>query len=157
MAKEYKLSPERFQALQEELVYLKTVREKEVADQIKEARSFGDLSENSEYDEAKNEQGKLYSRIAELEEILQHVVIVDESNAPTNVVTIGCKVTVADKNGNTMPVYRIVGSQESDPMNGIISEESPFGRALIGAKEGDTVTVEAPSGAIVYTVQKIER
>ena len=157
MAKEYKLSPERFQALQEELVYLKTVREKEVADQIKEARSFGDLSENSEYDEAKNEQGKLYSRIAELEEILQHVVIVDESNAPTNVVTIGCKVTVADKNGNTMPAYRIVGSQESDPMNGIISEESPFGRALIGAKEGDTVTVEAPSGAIVYTVQKIER
>ena len=157
MAKEYKLSPERFQALQEELVYLKTVLEKEVADQIKEARSFGDLSENSEYDEAKNEQGKLYSRIAELEEILQHVVIVDESNAPTNVVTIGCKVTVADKNGNTMPAYRIVGSQESDPMNGIISEESPFGRALIGAKEGDTVTVEAPSGAIVYTVQKIER
>ena len=124
---------------------------------IKEARSFGDLSENSEYDEAKNEQGKLYSRIAELEEILQHVVIVDESNAPTNVVTIGCKVTVADKNGNTMPAYRIVGSQESDPMNGIISEESPFGKALIGAKEGDTVTVEAPSGTIVYTVQKIER
>ena len=88
---------------------------------------------------------------------LQHVVIVDESNAPTNVVTIGCKVTVADKNGNTMPAYRIVGSQESDPMNGIISEESPFGKALVGAKEGDTVTVEAPSGAIVYTVQKIER
>ena len=88
---------------------------------------------------------------------LQHVVIVDESNAPTNVVTIGCKVTVADKNGNTMPAYKIVGSQESDPMNGIISEESPFGKALLGAKEGDTVTVEAPSGAIVYTVQKIER
>ena len=129
----------------------------EVAEQIKVARGFGDLSENSEYDEAKNEQGKLYSRIAELEEILQHVVIVDESNAPTNVVTIGCKVTVADKNGNTMPAYRIVGSQESDPMNGIISEESPFGKALVGAKEGDTVTVEAPSGAIVYTVQKIER
>lgn len=157
MAKEFKLSAERLEELKKELVYLKTVREKEVADQIKEARSFGDLSENSEYDEAKNEQGKLYSRIAELEEILQHVVIVDESNAPTNVVTIGCKVTVADKNGNTMPAYRIVGSQESDPMNGIISEESPFGKALVGAKEGDTVTVEAPSGAIVYTVQKIER
>ena len=157
MAKEFKLSAERLEELKQELNYLKTVREKEVADQIKEARSFGDLTENSEYDEAKNEQGKLYSRIAELEEILQHVVIVDESNAPTNVVTIGCKVTVADKNGNTMPAYRIVGSQESDPMNGIISEESPFGKALIGAKEGDTVTVEAPSGAIVYTVQKIER
>ena len=157
MAKEYKLSPQRLKELQDEMSYLKTVREKEVAELIKEARSFGDLSENSEYDEAKNEQGKLYSRIAELEEILQHVVIVDESNAPTNVVTIGCKVTVADKNGNTMPAYRIVGSQESDPMNGVISEESPFGKALIGAKEGDTVTVEAPSGAIVYTVQKIER
>ena len=157
MAKEYKLTLERLKELQDELTYLKTVREKEVAELIKEARSFGDLSENSEYDEAKNEQGKLYSRIAALEEILQHVVIVDESNAPTNVVTIGCKVTVADKNGNTMPAYRIVGSQESDPMNGIISEESPFGKALVGAKEGDTVTVEAPSGAIVYTVQKIER
>ena len=157
MAKEYRLSAERLEELKQELTYLKTVREKEVAELIKEARSFGDLSENSEYDEAKNEQGKLYSRIAELEEILQHVVIVDESNAPTNVVTIGCKVTVADKNGNTMPAYRIVGSQESDPMNGIISEESPFGKALVGAKEGDTVTVEAPSGAIVYTVQKIER
>ena len=150
MEREYKMSAARAQELQEELNYLKTTRSDEVAEQIKVARGFGDLSENSEYDEAKNEQGKLYSRIAELEEILQHVVIVDESNAPTNVVTIGCKVTVADKNG-------IVGSQESDPMNGIISEESPFGKALVGAKEGDTVTVEAPSGAIVYTVQKIER
>ena len=155
--KQYFVTEEGLHALEKELEFLKTVRRKEVAEKIKVALSFGDLSENSEYDEAKNEQGKLYSRIAELEEILQHVVIVDESNAPTNVVTIGCKVTVADKNGNTMPAYRIVGSQESDPMNGIISEESPFGKALIGAKEGDTVTVEAPSGAIVYTVQKIER
>ena len=127
MEREYKMSAARAQELQEELNYLKTTRSDEVAEQIKVARGFGDLSENSEYDEAKNEQGKLYSRIAELEEILQHVVIVDE------------------------------GSQESDPMNGIISEESPFGKALVGAKEGDTVTVEAPSGAIVYTVQKIER
>ena len=157
MAKEYKLSPQRLKELQDEMNYLKTVREKEVADLIKEARSFGDLSENSEYDEAKNEQGKLYSRIAELEEILQHVVIVDESNAPTNVVTIGCKVTVADASGKTMPAYKIVGSQEADPMHGIISEESPFGKALLGAKEGDTVTVDAPRGAITYTVQKIER
>lgn len=157
MKKEYKMSAARQQELQDELTYLKTVREKEVAELIKEARGFGDLSENSEYDEAKNEQGKLYSRIAELEEILQHVVIVDESNAPTNVVTIGCKVTVVDKNGKAMPAYKIVGSQEADPMHGIISEESPFGKALLGAKEGDTVTVEAPQGAITYTVQKIER
>ena len=156
-ASRFRMSQERLDALKEELFYLETERAQEVAEQIKEARSFGDLSENSEYDEAKNEQGKLYSRIAELEEVLQHVVIVDESSAPSNVVTIGCKVTVADANGKEMGSYKIVGSQESDPMHGIISEESPFGKALLGAKEGDTVTVEAPRGAIVYTVTKIER
>ena len=157
MEKEYKMSAARAQELQEELNYLKTTRSDEVAEQIKVARGFGDLSENSEYDEAKNEQGKLYSRIAEVEEILQHVVIVDESSAPSNVVAIGTKVTVADASGKTLPPYRIVGSQESDPMNGVISEESPFGKALMGAKEGDTVSVEAPRGTISYTVKKIER
>ena len=157
MEKEYKMSAARAQELQEELNYLKTTRSDEVAEQIKIARGFGDLSENSEYDEAKNEQGKLYSRIAELEVILQHVVIVDESSAPSNVVTIGCKVTVAMVGGSMKGTFKIVGSQESDPMHGIISEESPFGKALIGAKEGDTVTVEAPRGAIKYTVTKIER
>ena len=157
MEKEYKMSAARAQELQEDLNYLKTTRSDEVAEQIKIARGFGDLSENSEYDEAKNEQGKLYSRIAELEVILQHVVIVDESDAPSNIVTIGCKVTVADASGKEVGCYKIVGSQESDPMHGIISEESPFGKALVGAKEGDTVTVEAPRGAIKYTVTKIER
>ena len=157
MEREYRMSAARAEELQEELNYLKTTRSDEVAEQIKVARGFGDLSENSEYDEAKNEQGKLYSRIAELEEILQHVVIVDESNAPSNVVTIGSTVTVVNASGMEMPPYKIVGSQESDPMRGIISEESPFGKALVGAKEGDTVTVEAPRGAIVYKVEKIER
>ena len=157
MEKEYKMSAARAKELQEELNFLKNTRSDEVAEQIKIARGFGDLSENSEYDEAKNEQGKLYSRIAELEVILQHVVIVDESSAPSNVVTIGCKVTVGNPAGAVMGTYKIVGSQESDPMNGIISEESPFGKALVGAKEGDTVTVEAPSGSIVYKVLKIER
>ena len=157
MEKEYKMSAARAQELQEELNYLKTTRSDEVAEQIKIARGFGDLSENSEYDEAKNEQGKLYSRIAELEVILQHVVIVDESDAPSNIVTIGCKVTVADANGKEVGSYKIVGSQEANPMHGIISEESPFGKALVGSKEGDTVTVEAPRGAIKYTVIKIER
>ena len=158
MAKEFKLSPERFQALQEELNYLKTVREKEVADQIKEARSFGDLSENSEYDEAKNEQGKLYSRIAELEDILLHVVIIDESEGASNAVSIGCTVTVVDlKTGREMPPYKVVGSQEADPMHRAISEESPFGKALMGAKEGDEISVEAPVGIIHYRVEKIER
>ena len=157
MVKEYKMSQARKDELEAELLYSKTTRADEIAELIKEARGFGDLSENSEYDEAKNEQGKLYSRIAELEEILQHVVIVDESSAPSNVVTIGCKVIVADASGREMPAYKIVGSQEADPMHGIISEESPFGKALLGAKEGDTVTVEAPRGTIVYTVLKIER
>lgn len=156
MAKEYKMSQARYDELQEELNYLKTTRSDEVAEQIKVARGFGDLSENSEYDEAKNEQGKLYSHIAEVEEILQHAVIVDESGN-TDVVAIGCKVTVAGADGKALPAYTIVGSQESDPMHGVISEESPFGKALIGAKEGDTVTVEAPRGNISYTVLKIER
>ena len=157
MEKEYRMSAAKAEELQKELTYLKTTRSDEVAEQIKIARGFGDLSENSEYDEAKNEQGKLYSRIAELEEVLQHVVIVDESSSNSDVVSIGCKVTVADASGREMPPYRIVGSQESDPMHGIISEDSPFGKALIGAKEGDTVTVEAPRGAIRYTLLKIER
>lgn len=156
MAKEYKMSQARYDELQEELNYLKTTRSDEVAEQIKVARGFGDLSENSEYDEAKNEQGKLYSHIAEVEEILQHAVIVDESSN-TDMVAIGCKVTVAGADGKALPPYSIVGSQESDPMHGIISEESPFGKALIGAREGDTVTVEAPRGNINYTVLKIER
>ncbi|QNL44789.1 transcription elongation factor GreA [Oscillibacter hominis] len=158
MNKEYRMSEARFQELQEELNYLKTTRSDEVAEMIKVARGFGDLSENSEYDEAKNEQGKLYSRIAELEEILQHVVIVDESNAPSNQVTIGCKVIVTDKKtGKDLPPYKIVGSQEADPMHGAISEESPFGKALLGAKEGAEVSVEAPKGTLIYIVKKIER
>lgn len=157
MEKEYKMSAARIEELQQELNFLKTTRSDEVAEQIKVARGFGDLSENSEYDEAKNEQGKLYSRIAELEEILQHAVVVDESNAPTNIVTIGCKVTVVDEGGKLKTTYKIVGSQEADPMNGVISEESPFGKALLGAKEGDKVNVEAPKGTIRYTVKKIER
>lgn len=158
MKKEYKMSAERKEELQKELTYLKTVREKEVADLIKEARGFGDLSENSEYDEAKNEQGKLYSRIAEVEEILLHTVIVDENDAGTNGISIGCRVTVQDvKSGRELPEYKVVGSQEADPMHRAISEDSPFGKALMGAKEGDEVMVEAPVGTIVYRIVKIER
>lgn len=156
MEKGYKMSAARAEELKEELSYLKTTRSDEVAEQIKIARGFGDLSENSEYDEAKNEQGKLYSRIAEVEDILQHVVIVDENAGPSNVVAIGSKVTVSGP-GNMVATYRIVGSQEADPMHGLISEESPFGKALIGAQEGDTVTVEAPQGLITYKLEKIER
>lgn len=158
MKKEYKMSAERKQELENELTYLKTVREKEVAELIKEARGFGDLSENSEYDEAKNEQGKLYSRIAELEEILLNSVVVDESESASNAVSIGCRVTVVDiKSGKTLPEYKVVGSQEADPMNRAISEESPFGKALVGKKEGDEISVEAPVGTIRYRIEKIER
>ena len=159
--KEYKMSAERQQELKDELNYLKTVREKEVAELIKEARGFGDLSENSEYDEAKNEQGKLYSRIAEVEDILLHAVIVSDSGEHGNAVSIGCRVTVAElrdgKVGKTLPEYKVVGSQEADPMNRAISEDSPFGKALLGAAEGDDITVEAPVGEIHYRVVKIER
>ena len=157
MAKEYKLTLERLKELQDELTYLKTVREKEVAELIKEARSFGDLSENSEYDEAKTEQGKLYSRIAAVEEILGNCVVIEDSDDGGEYVRIGSTVTVLDKEFDETEVYKIVGSQEADPMNGRISEDSPFGKALLGAKEGDTVSVEAPRGVIQYTVRKIER
>ena len=158
MKKEFKMSEARFKELQEELNYLKTTRSDEVAEQIKVARGFGDLSENSEYDEAKNEQGKLYSRIAELEDIIQYAVIVEENNGPTNQVTIGCKVTVTDKKtGKDLPVYKIVGSQEADPMSGAISEDSPFGKALLGKNAGDDVTVDAPGGPVEYKLLKVER
>ena len=158
MAKEVRMSQKRYDELVAELHYCKTTRADEVAELIKEGRGYGDLSENSENDEAKNEQGKLYSHIAELEEILLCAVIIDESDVDSDKISIGCTVTVTNlENGKTMPAYKIVGSQESDPMHGIISEESPFGKALIGAKEGDTVTVDAPRGPINYTVKKIER
>lgn len=157
MAKEYKLSPERLKELQDEMQYLKSVREKEVAELIKEARSFGDLSENSEYDEAKNEQGKLYSRMAEIEEILSNYVVIEEDEHAGSEVRLGSTVTVLDKEFNEEEVYKIVGSQEADPMNGSISEDSPFGKALLGKNEGDDVTVDAPAGPVYYKVVKVER
>ncbi len=157
MAKEFKLSPERLKELQEELNYLKTVREKEVAELIKEARSYGDLSENSEYDEAKDEQGRLYSRIAEVENILANCVVIEESEGDGDYVRLGATVTVLDKEFDEELTYKIVGSQEADPMNGAISEDSPFGKALLGKNAGDDVVVEAPAGPIEYKILKIEK
>ena len=158
MAKEFKLSAERLEELKQELNYLKTVREKEVADQIKEARSFGDLSENSEYDEAKNEQGKLYSRIAEVENILANYVVIEENEDDGgSSIRLGSTVTVLDKEFDETEVYKIVGSQEADPMNGVISEDSPFGKALLGKNAGDEVTVDAPAGPVEYKILKVER
>ena len=157
MKKEFKMSEARFKELQEELNYLKTTRSDEVAEQIKVARGFGDLSENSEYDEAKNEQGKLYSRIAEVENILSNYVVIEEDEEAGNDIRLGSTVTVLDKEFNEELTYKIVGSQEADPMNGAISEDSPFGKALLGKVEGADVTVDAPAGPVEYKVLKVER
>ena len=152
------MSQARYDELKQELDYSKTTRADEVAELIKEARGFGDLSENSEYDEAKNEQGKLYSRIAELEDILLHAVIVDESEMDSDKISIGCLVTVTNMDTRKqLPAYKIVGSQEADVMSRAISEDSPFGKALMGRKAGEEVTVEAPRGVIHYRVDKIDR
>ena len=157
MAKEYQLSPQRLKELQDELTYLKSTREKEVAELIKEARSFGDLSENSEYDEAKNEQGKLYARIGELTDILSNCVVIEEDESEGDYVRLGSTVTLLDKEFDEELTYKIVGSQEADPMNGAISEDSPLGKALLGKNEGDDVTVDAPAGPVEYKLLKIER
>ena len=157
MKKEFKMSRERYEELKKELEYDRTTRADEVSEQIKIARGFGDLSENSEYDEAKNEQGKLYSRIAELEDILEHAVIVGNEETDGNRVTIGCRVVVKNLNtGKKMPEYKIVGSQEADAMNGAMSEDSPFGKAVIGASVGDEVKVDAPNGVIPYRIESIK-
>lgn len=157
MAKEIKLTQESLDSYKEELEYLKTTRADEVAEQLKEARSFGDLSENAEYDEAKNEQGKLYSRIAEIETILANYVVIEEHETAHDAVRLGSRITVLDKEFNEQEVYQVVGSQEADPMNGRISEESPFGKALLGKVVGDDVVVEAPAGVLRYQVLDIQK
>ena len=153
----FKMSQERFDALEKELFYLETERATEVAEQLKEARSFGDLSENSEYDEAKNEQGKLYSKIAEIKELLENAEIVDATeDAPKDSVTLGSKVTVLDIEEDFEEVYEIVGSQEANPRAGRISDDSPVGRGLKGCKVGDTVTIDAPAGALKLKIISVE-
>ena len=155
----FRLSEERYEALKKELEYLETVREKEVAEQIKEARSFGDLSENSEYDEAKTEQGKLYSKIAEIKNVLETAEVIEDNN-DTNRVSLGATVTVAeiiDGGEGDAEEYKIVGSQEADPMNGMLSEESPIGKALIGHEIGQEVEIEVPAGVLRFKITSITR
>ena len=154
----YKMSQERLDELKKELNYMETVREKEVSEQIKEARSFGDLSENSEYDEAKTEQGKLYSRIAEYKDLIEHAEIVDnvDHNLPKDAVTLGSFVTVRDLDDEFEDKYEIVGSQEANPREGRISDDSPVGKGLIGHRAGDTVTIAAPAGEIRLEVLSVE-
>ena len=157
MAKEFKITSARLKELEAELNYLKTTREKEVAELIKEARSFGDLSENSEYDEAKNEQAKLYGRIAEVENILANAVIIEEGEENTGKVGLGCRVRVLDVEMEEEEEYTIVGSQEADPMNYRISDDSPFGRAMVGKGVGDVVEVEAPVGVLQFRILNVEK
>ena len=146
------------QKMQEEIDYRVQQLRPKLIEEVQTARAFGDLSENSEYDEAKNEQGKLYSRIAELEDILLHAVIVDESEMDSDKISIGCTVTVTNLDmRKQLPAYKIVGSQEADVMSRAISEDSPFGKALMGRKAGDEVTVEAPKGVIHYRIDSVER
>ena len=157
MQKQYKMTKEKYDELVKELEYMKTVREKEVADQVKEARSFGDLSENSEYDEAKNEQGKLYSRIAEVENILaNHIIIEDSDLMPSEVVT-GCKIKVEDMEFGDVEEFYIVGSQEAKPIEGRISDESPFGMGMLGKKVGEIAVVDAPVGQQKYKILEISK
>jgi transcription elongation factor GreA len=149
------MSAERLAELKDELEYLQTVRESEVADQIREARSFGDLSENSEYDEAKTEQGKLYSKIAEIKKLIENAEIVENSGG-VDQVGIGSKVTVRDVEFGDEEVYQIVGSQEVNPMQGKISDDSPFGRGLMGHRVGEVVNIDAPAGVLKFEILKIE-
>ena len=154
----FKMSSERLESIKQELVYLETVREKEVAEQIKEARSFGDLSENSEYDEAKTEQGKLYSRIAELKVLVENAEIVDniEVDAPKDSVTLGSIVCVKDLEDGFEETYEIVGSQEANPRMGKISDDSPLFRGMKGHKAGETITISVPAGELRFEIVSVE-
>ena len=157
MAKEFKISEQRREELIEERQYLSTVRDKEVTEMIKEARSFGDLSENSEYDEARNEQARLYGRIAEIDNILNHAIIIEESDDFSGHIGLGCRVTVRDLETGDEESYQVVGSQEADPMNGKISDDSPIGKAALKKKVGDFFEVETPGGTMRLEVLEISR
>ena len=152
----YKMSQERYDEIKQELHYLETVREKEVSELIKEARSFGDLSENSEYDEAKTEQGKLYSKIAELKALIEKAEIIEKQDMDKGVVALSSRIKLLDVDENEELEYQIVGSQEANPMSGRLSDESPIGRGLLGHKVGETVTIDAPAGQMKFTILAVE-
>ena len=151
------LTDEGLKKLEEELEQLKTVTRKEVADKIKVALSFGDLSENSEYDEAKNEQALVESRIVQIEAMLKNVKILDEDELTNDIVSVGSKIKLYDKEFDEEVDYQNVGSTEADPMSGRISDESPVGQSLLGHKVGDVVEVETPGGGCLYEVLEITK
>ena len=151
----YKMSEERLNELKEELHYLTTVREKEIAEQIKEARSFGDLSENSEYDEAKAEQSKHIAKVAEIKNLVENAEIVHASDR-TDFVGMGSKVTVRDIEFAVDETYEIVGSQEADPAIGRISDDSPLGKGMMDKKKGESFEIDAPAGKLKFKILKIQ-
>ncbi len=151
------LTAEGLKKIEDEYEELRTIRRKEVADRIKQALAFGDISENSEYDEAKNEQARLEERIAKLERMLRNARVIDDEDISAEVVSIGSRVTVKDIEYNEEIQYTIVGSAEADPYEEKISNESPVGMALIGRKAGDIVDVQVPDGVIKYEIVSISR
>lgn len=151
------MSREGFQKVQSELEYLVTVRRKEVADKLKEARSYGDLSENAEYDEAKNEQGMLEAQIADLEVVIANAIIVDDDSLSLDEVGIGSYVKLKDFDLDEIVEYQIVGSTESDPDDNKLSDESPIGKACLKKKIGDVFEVEVPIGTLKFEVLNIRR
>ena len=156
MAKEQLYTQEGYQKLIEEFNYLTQVRREEIKKDIAEARSFGDLSENAEYDAARNEQAKTEARIKELEELIRNAKVVDEDEVDTSRVSLGSLVKIKDANGRSAE-YSIVGSNEADPANFKISDQSPIGRGLIGARAGSTVTIEVPSGKVSFEILEVSR
>lgn len=155
--KQFIMTYEGVKKLEEELEYLKTVKRKEITEKIKVALGYGDLSENSEYDEAKNDQAFTEGRILQLENMLKNAIVVDESELPNDVVSVGTIVKVKDYDFDEEVEYSIVGSAEADPMNFKISNESPVGSALLGKKVGDVVEVAVPSGVSKFEVLEIRR
>ena len=155
MAKQILLTKQGLEALQEELDDLKVVKRKEIAEKIKIALSFGDLSENSEYDEAKNDQAKIENRINEIEAMLKNAKLIDESAVNDNTVNVGMTFRLLDVEFNEETEYKMVGSAEADPLNGKISDESPIGKAVLGHSAGETVIAITPDGELQFKIVKI--
>ena len=156
MQKDVILTPEGLEKLKQEIEHLSVVRRREVAERIKEAREFGDISENSEYDDAKNEQAMLEARIASLEEKLRSASVIDASELDSDVVRVGSHVSVKDEGSGKTLKYTIVGSTEANPSENRLSNESPVGKGLLGRKKGEKVTVPTPRGSVMYQIVKIE-
>ena len=157
MEKKIRLTDDGLKKLKDELENLKTTGRKEIAEKIKIARGYGDLSENSEYDEAKNEQAKIEARIVEIEAMLKNVEIISNVKGSSKTVILGSKVKILDVEFDEEATYHIVGSAEADPNEGKISDESPVGKALLGHKVGDTVFAEAPAGEIEFKIIAISK